>query len=101
MDGVMGDVGHYGLQLAKLADFPEDVLGEATRVTELVEEQRSVGKTSSEAGRIAQRRKIFLRLRTQLAQAVEHSALPDRELLEHFSRIQRETVASLRETLTS
>jgi hypothetical protein len=80
MDGVMGDVGHYGfngflpeltciptsdslgLQLARLADLPEDVLTEAARVTTLLEEQHSVNKASSEAGRIAQRRRIFLRV---------------------------------------
>lgn len=119
-----------GLQLAKLADLPNEVLSEAARVTELVEEKHSAQKASSEAGKIAQRRKVFLRvmitslspsviplmfpvahsrccfslpprmqLRTQLAQAVEHSMLPDRELLEHFSRIQKETVAALRDTL--
>jgi hypothetical protein len=38
-------------------------------------------------------------LRTQLTQAVEHSMLPDPELLEYFARIQRETVAALRDTL--
>jgi len=77
----MGDIGHYGfdetftrscaltnaessigLQLAKLADLPEDILSEATRVTELMEEKRSAQKASSEAERIAQRRKVFLRV---------------------------------------
>jgi len=99
MDGTMGDIGHYGLQLARLADLPDDVLSEAARVTELMEEEHSARKASSEAGRIAQRRKVLLRLRTQLTQAVEHSMLPDRELLEHFARIQRETVSALRDTL--
>jgi DNA mismatch repair protein MSH4 len=110
-----------GLRLAKLADLPEDVLSEAARVTELIEERQSVNKASSEAGRIAQRRKLFLRvtvtfsalvayfdaascshlaqLRTQLTQAMEHSALPDPELLGYFARIQRETVGTLRSTL--
>ena len=121
---------YLGLQLAKLADLPDDVLSEAARVTELLEKKHSTERASSEAGRIAQRRKVFLQvmiappslllspwyfvlvthfntasrshlaqLRTQLTQAVEHSTLPDRELLEHFARIQRETVAALRDTL--
>ena len=90
-----------------------------------MEEQHSVKKASSEAGRVAQRRKVFLRvmidcylsgtvlaahfgatlrlpsaqLRTQLTQAVEHSMLPDQELLQYFARIQREVVTSLRDTL--
>jgi hypothetical protein len=51
-----------GLQLAKLADLPDDVLSEAARVTELMEEKHSAEKASSEAGRIAQRRKVFLRV---------------------------------------
>ena len=53
-----------GLQLAKLADLPDDVLSEAARVTELLEEKYSAEKASSEAGRIAQRRKVFLRVMT-------------------------------------
>jgi hypothetical protein len=90
-----------------------------------MEEQHSVKNSSSEAGRVAQRRKVFLRvmidnylsgtvlatyfgamlrlpsvqLRAQLTQVVEHSMLPDRELLQYFARIQREVVASLRDTL--
>lgn len=51
-----------GLQLAKLADLPDDVLNEATRVTGLLEEKHSAEKASSEVERIAQRRKIFLRV---------------------------------------
>ena len=77
----MEDIGHYGfdrtftrtcaqanhrsfigLQLAKLADLPSDVLSEAARVTKLMEEEHSARKASSEAGRIAQRRKVFLRV---------------------------------------
>lgn len=53
---------YIGLQLAKLADLPADVLSEAARVTELMEEKHSALKASSETGRIAQRRKVFLRV---------------------------------------
>jgi hypothetical protein len=55
-----------GLRLAKLADLPVDVLDEAARVTELMEEQHSLSKTSSEAGRIAQRRKLLLQVNDHL-----------------------------------
>jgi len=51
-----------GLQLAKLADLPDNVLNEAARVAELLEEKHSAEKASSEAWRIAQRRKAFLRV---------------------------------------
>lgn len=52
------------MQLAKLADLPDGVLSEATRVTELLEKKHSAEKASSEAGKTAQRRKIFLRVMT-------------------------------------
>jgi len=51
-----------GLQLAKLADLPDDVLSEAARVTGLMEENHSAKEASSDAGKTAQRRKIFLRV---------------------------------------
>lgn len=51
-----------GLQLAKLADLPGDVLSEATRVTALMEEEHLVNKASSEAERVAQRRRVFLQV---------------------------------------
>lgn len=51
-----------GLQLAKFADLPDDVLSEAESVTRLLEKKHSAEKASSETGRIAQRRQIFLRV---------------------------------------
>jgi DNA mismatch repair protein MSH4 len=36
-----------------------------------------------------------LKLRTQLKQAFEHSALPDAELAEYLAKIQRDVVVSL------
>lgn len=38
-------------------------------------------------------------LRTRLKQALEHSNLPDKELLEFVARIQREVTSKLRNTL--
>jgi len=49
----------------------------------------------SESGKISTRRKALLRLRTQLGQALEHSTLPEEDLLDYVRRIQRDIVQVL------
>ncbi|KAF8885255.1 DNA mismatch repair protein MutS [Gymnopilus junonius] len=88
VDGAAEDFNHYGLQLAKLADLPSDVLVEAKRVADILTDLQTKHEESSEGYRIATRRKALLRLRTQLVQAYEHSALPDQDLLEYIGRFQ-------------
>ncbi|ESK84664.1 hypothetical protein Moror_13284 [Moniliophthora roreri MCA 2997] len=88
VDGAPEDTTHYGLELARLADLPNDILVEATRVANRLTELQSRHQEASESSKIALRRKALIRLRTQLTQAYEHSALPDRELLEYIGRFQ-------------
>ncbi|KAL1755189.1 muts domain V-domain-containing protein [Schizophyllum commune] len=90
VDGAPEDDSHYGLELARLADLPEDVLTEAKRVASQLAALHARHEESSESNKIAVRRKALLRLRTQLIQAYEHSALPDQELLEYVARFQRD-----------
>ncbi|KAL1664819.1 DNA mismatch repair protein MutS [Schizophyllum commune] len=90
VDGAPEDDSHYGLELARLADLPEDVLTEAKRVASQLAALHARHEESSESNKIAIRRKALLRLRTQLIQAYEHSALPDQELLEYVARFQRD-----------
>ncbi|KIY45240.1 hypothetical protein FISHEDRAFT_61251 [Fistulina hepatica ATCC 64428] len=77
-----------GLDLARLADFPEDVLRESRRVAMKLADLQTRHEQNSESNKIAKRRKALLKLKTQLTQAFEHSALPDPELLEYVSRFQ-------------
>ncbi|KAF9261928.1 hypothetical protein L218DRAFT_980745 [Marasmius fiardii PR-910] len=90
MDGAPEDNNHYGLELARLADLPDDVLKEACRVAHHLSELQTRHRGQSESSKIAARRKALLRLRTQLTQAYEHSALPDKDLLDYIARFQTE-----------
>ncbi|KAG6874127.1 hypothetical protein C0995_005543 [Termitomyces sp. Mi166 len=79
---------HLGLELARLADLPDDVLIEGKRVAEALAALHARHEEESESSQAAVRRKALLRLRTQLIQAFEHSALPDQELLAYLHRFQ-------------
>ncbi|KAJ3551161.1 hypothetical protein NM688_g4876 [Phlebia brevispora] len=91
IDGAPEHMEHYGLDLARLADFPDDVLTEARRVSQKLTELEKRKEEDSKTSKIA--------LRTQLTQAYEHSALPDDELLTYISKFQTEIMRVLQETL--
>ncbi|KAJ3510448.1 hypothetical protein NLJ89_g4672 [Agrocybe chaxingu] len=88
LDGASEDFSHYGIELARLADLPLDVLAEGKRVAEKLTALQTRREESSESNKIALRRKALLRLRTQLTQAYEYSALPDQDLLTYIGRFQ-------------
>ncbi|THV01237.1 hypothetical protein K435DRAFT_750386 [Dendrothele bispora CBS 962.96] len=90
VDGPPEENTHYGLELARLADLPENVLAEATRVTSSLAASHARHQEQSESHQIALRRKALLRLRMQLNQAYEHSALPNEDLLAYIGRFQGE-----------
>ncbi|KAL6301010.1 muts domain V-domain-containing protein [Sparassis latifolia] len=99
VDGAPESQEHYGLELARLADLPTDVLGEAQRVAETLTELEARERQESETSKVAVRRKALLRLRTQLAQALVHSSLPDEELAAYLERFQKEITKALHDTL--
>jgi DNA mismatch repair protein MSH4 len=86
LDGVSDYETHYGLELARLADLPVDVLREGQRVAETLDALQKRQEEESEGSQIAMRRKVLLRLRTQLKQVYEHSTLSDEDLLEYLKR---------------
>ncbi|KAJ7160996.1 muts domain V-domain-containing protein [Mycena filopes] len=88
VDGAPQESNHYGLELARLADLPQDVLTEGKRVAKKLAALHARREESSESSKITIRRKALLRLRTQLTQALDHSALPDEELLAYIGRFQ-------------
>ncbi|KAJ7938393.1 muts domain V-domain-containing protein [Mycena leptocephala] len=88
VDGAPQESNHYGLELARLADLPQDVLVEGKRVAKNLAALHARHEENSESSKIAMRRKALLRLRTQLTQALDHSALPDEELLAYIGRFQ-------------
>jgi len=88
VDGAPGDMDHYGLELAKLADLPNDVLAEGKNVATSLAAMDAQYQEESRTSKVAARRKALLRLRMQLTQALNHSALPEDELLAYISRFQ-------------
>ncbi|KAJ7756277.1 muts domain V-domain-containing protein [Mycena metata] len=88
VDGAPQESNHYGLELARLADLPQDVLAEGKRVAKKLAALHARREESSESSKITMRRKALLRLRTQLTQALDHSALPDEELVAYIKRFQ-------------
>jgi hypothetical protein len=52
-----------GLELARLADLPEDVMIEAKRVAEYLSDRAFRQKTESQSNKIAIRRKALLRVK--------------------------------------
>ncbi|KAG8747028.1 MutS protein msh4 [Ceratobasidium sp. 428] len=99
VDGKANTIDHYGLELARLADLPSSVLAVARGVSTKLKAQDDARQAASESNAIAARRKILLRLRVQLQQALEHSALDDDALLQYLEGIQRDTVLALKDLL--
>ncbi|KAI0089898.1 muts domain V-domain-containing protein [Irpex rosettiformis] len=99
VDGAPDELTHYGLDLARLADLPEDVLIEARRVSEKLTEIEERKKEESKFNKVAVRRKAMLRLKHQLTQVLDHSNLPDEELVDYLARMQKEFARVLQKTL--
>ncbi|EGN92714.1 hypothetical protein SERLA73DRAFT_172695 [Serpula lacrymans var. lacrymans S7.3] len=99
VDGLPEDMDHYGLELARLADLPSNVTTEGKRVAEALVDLEARRKAESQSSKVAVRRRALLKLRTQLTQVLDHSALPDGELVAYLARMQRDAVKVLHETL--
>ncbi|QRV98859.1 DNA mismatch repair protein MutS [Ceratobasidium sp. AG-Ba] len=88
-----------GLELARLADLPPDVLAVARGISTKLKAQDEARQAASESNAIAARRRILGRLRVQLRQALDHSALDDADLLKYLEGLQRDTILALRDLL--
>ncbi|KAG1814422.1 muts domain V-domain-containing protein [Suillus subaureus] len=117
LDGVPENTGHYGLELAKLADLPNDVLTEARRVSEVITEKNLRCEEGSCINVLTIRRRALLKvssirflntpnsecliprqLHAQLNQALDHSSLPEEELVAYLARLQRDFMKTLKDT---
>ncbi|KIO30888.1 hypothetical protein M407DRAFT_221987 [Tulasnella calospora MUT 4182] len=98
MDGFSDSVPHYGLELARLADLPPEVLTEARRVAERLSEMEAERREASRSTKVQIRRKAMLLLKTQLIQALDHSKLPDEALASYLLTLQKEIVNVLSDT---
>ncbi|KAG0703501.1 muts domain V-domain-containing protein [Suillus ampliporus] len=99
LDGVPENTGHYGLELAKLADLPDDVVTEARRVSDIITERNLRCEEESRINILTIRRRALLKLHSQLNQALDHSALPEEELVTYLARLQRDFMKTLKDTL--
>ncbi|TFK57730.1 hypothetical protein OE88DRAFT_1671924 [Heliocybe sulcata] len=99
MDGAPEDMDHYGLETARLADLPQDVMDEGRRVANHLSALEARREEQSQTSKVAIRRKALLRLRTQLIQALDHSSLPDEELEAYIARFQKDITKVLHETV--
>jgi len=99
MDGPPQDIHHYGIELAELADLPVAVLIEGERVAKRLADLQNTRNKGSLSGKIIIRRKALLQLRTQLTQALDHSTLPEKDILKYLTKIQHDVVELLGETL--
>ncbi|KAF8752052.1 NADPH oxidase regulator [Rhizoctonia solani] len=107
VDGASDAIDHYGLELARLADLPPDVLIEARKVSMELKAQDDAQRAASESNAIAARRKIILRVScfrhyrgtTQASTRTFHTR--DEDLLKYLAGIQTETIVALRDLLPS
>ena len=63
LDGSSDYFSHYGLELARLADLPANVLAEGKRVAERLQVLQARHEEDSESSKIALRRKVLLKVR--------------------------------------
>jgi len=99
MNGLADELDHYGLQLARLADLPKDVLTHAGKIARGISNESARRHESSESCKVAKRRKAVLKMRTTLTQAFEHSRLPDREFLAYLTSLQEKLTKELANNL--
>ncbi|KAJ8590908.1 hypothetical protein M405DRAFT_932507 [Rhizopogon salebrosus TDB-379] len=99
LDGVPENTGHYGLELARLADLPNDAIAEANRVSDIITERNARCEEESHINILTIRRRALLKLHAQLNQALYYSSLPEEELVTYLARLQREFMRTLKDTL--
>lgn len=58
-DGCLDAGPHYGLELARLADFPDDITTEAKRIANLLADKETERRLASTSSKIIARRKIL------------------------------------------
>jgi len=87
-----------GLELARLADLPSDVIEEGKRVADALADLHARVEEESQTTIMATRRRAVLKLRSQLTQALDYSALPEEELVAYLARFQKDLIQVFHET---
>ncbi|CCA72140.1 related to MSH4-meiosis-specific protein [Serendipita indica DSM 11827] len=104
-DGASKEGVHYGLELAKLADLPGNVLTEATKVAKLLKERELERKRSERLTNHCfvvycslDANVCVTQLATQLKQILNISTLPDADLARYLLRLQNNVGDELEKT---
>jgi DNA mismatch repair protein MSH4 len=110
-----------GLELARLADLPSDVIEEGRRVANALADLHARREEESQTTIMATRRRALLKvclapgilaskpttgrldhdvlkLRSQLTQALDYSTLPEEELVAYLARFQKDIIQVFHET---
>ncbi|WWC62125.1 uncharacterized protein I303_104716 [Kwoniella dejecticola CBS 10117] len=90
---------HYGLELAKLAFLPPEVMLRAREVAVRLSELVREGRDSTASHALVKRRKILFELRDKLAYLIKHSLADNESLAKHLKNMQDEMYEELRTTL--
>ncbi|KIJ58731.1 hypothetical protein HYDPIDRAFT_178027 [Hydnomerulius pinastri MD-312] len=98
LDGIPEDLDHYGLELARLADLPGDVTNEGRRVATALADLHARREEESQTSILAIHRRALLKLRSQLTQALDYSALPEEELVSYLARFQKDLIKVFHDT---
>lgn len=112
-DGCLDAGPHYGLELARLGDLPNDITTEAKRVANLLADKETERSLASTGSKVVARRKTLTTVRpdevketdgsamnhfqlaSQLKQALLHSTLPPEELARFLLKMQNDSLATL------
>lgn len=115
-------MGGVGIELAGMADLPQAVIVEGERIANRLSELHAKRDKESRSSKVTFRRKALLRviscllsetltlialcllcylfkLHTQLTQALDHSTLPEEDLLTYLAKLQHDIVELLGNTL--
>ena len=86
----------YGIALARVLNFPEDILQDAERISKSLAEARQSKQETSECAKVQRRRKLMLNLQETLRHVVD-SDMDDDAFRSFLVRLQAEFIAKMAE----
>nr|XP_019046481.1 hypothetical protein I302_05231 [Kwoniella bestiolae CBS 10118]OCF25411.1 hypothetical protein I302_05231 [Kwoniella bestiolae CBS 10118] len=92
---------HYGLELAKLASLPQEVMTRAKEVAISLSELDKKGRDSTASQAMIKRRKLLFELRDKLRHLIENSGADNEALAQTLCHLQQETLDELRKSFES
>ncbi|WVQ99553.1 hypothetical protein IAU59_006689 [Kwoniella sp. CBS 9459] len=94
-------IGHYGLELAKLAALPATVITRASEVAHRLVEMEERDRVANGSNALVARRRIVVELVETLRQLAADSKMPNFVMAETLRTMQRDYISALQRTLKS